>query len=235
MSAIVVPCPHCSKHARLDASKLPDHPVFFPCPHCKERVVVDKRQLVNPQQGVAAAAPPPPASENSAAGDSAEITLPSVEPMMADSRFGKVPVDATCPSGMIVGEDEAAVEEIRQTLTALGSEVEHVRSADEARQTIITEQLDLCIFVAGEVEAAPHAPMRPLCGLQPSLRRRLYLMLVADNLKTFDGNAAFMHEVDMVLARQDLARLGAALWGGLEHHRRLYKTYFAACDKNGTL
>ena len=46
MTAIIVPCPHCSKSAQLESDSLPDKPAYFACPSCKQKVVVDKRKLL---------------------------------------------------------------------------------------------------------------------------------------------------------------------------------------------
>jgi len=246
MSTFIVNCPHCAKPSQLDSAKLPDQPVFFPCPHCKGRVVVDKRKLGDqPQAPVAPptpspsaelAVPPTPPSPQDAvppliAGQPRAITPPAVEPTVPDRRFVNVPSDAGFPSGIIVGEDESVIDEIREALAALGSQVDHIASAEEARKMIVNEHPELCIYVAGEIQAAPHVPMAPLMGLHPGIRRRLYLTLVADNLKTFDGNAAFMHQVNMILGREDLPQLGPALFRGLDCHRRLYKTYLRALEQ----
>lgn len=253
MPALVVPCPHCAKPSQIDAARLPDQPVFFSCPHCKGRVVVDKRKLMNRPQAPAAdppaggmpdavtpaaplprqAASPPPTPDDPPPG--VAITPPAVDPIVPDRRFAKVPADAIFPSGIVVGEDDAVVEQVREALAALGSEVEHVRSPDAARQLIVNEQPDLCIYVAGNIETVPHAAMAPLTRLHPSFRRRVYIMLVADNLKTADGNTAFMHEVNIVLAKRDLAQIGPALFSGLQYHDRLYKAYFEASERKGSI
>jgi len=196
-----------------------------PCPHCKGRVVVDKSK----QRAAGQPATPPPTLSVE------ESTPPEVEPTIPDRRFAALPTDAILPSGIIVGQDQLAINEIRAALAALGSEVEHVASPEAARQMVIDESPELCVFVAGGIDATPHEPMAPLTGLRPSFRRRLYLVLIADGVKSGDGNAAFMHEVNLVLARQDLSQLGGALHGGLEYHRRLYRPYLEATETKGTV
>ena len=57
----------------------------------------------------------------------------------------------------------------------------------------------------------------------------------ADNLKTLDGMAAFMHQVNMVLNKADLPHLPAALFSGIEYHNRLYKPYFQAADSHSAI
>lgn len=227
MNHLTVSCPHCAKPSRLDADKLPNQPAFFPCPHCKGRVVVDK------SKGAAARQPatPPPVSPPPAP----ESVTPAVEPTIPDRRFAALPTDTILPSGIIVGQDQPAIDEIRTALAALGSENEHVATAEAARNLIIDESVELCIFVAERVDASPLESMAALTGLRPSFRRRLFLVLVASGVKSGDGTAAFMHEVNLVLARQDLTQLGAALHCGLQYHRRLYGPYLEATEAKGRI
>jgi len=229
MSLIVVPCPYCSQASRLDLSSLPDQPTYFPCPHCKEKVTVHKSQLMQQQ------APP----ETTAAAPQLEIDPPSVEPPAPasavpppaaenENRFGRLPENASFPAGIVLGDDEAGIALVQEKLAILGGEIERMETAEAARHTIIEEQRELCIFVASGAAQAPYAPLAALTGLAPELRRNLFLVLVADNLKTLDGNSAFMFQVNLIVSRQDLAQFGPALHSGLEYHRRLYRPYLAA-------
>jgi len=255
MTILIVPCPHCAQASRLDSERLPDQPAYFACPSCKQKVTVDKRQLLSQQSTQAAptqtvptpaAAPPQPAvapeaqappAAAAAPGPSAPPAAPATVASTAPTnrRFPKLPADAAFPSGIILGEDDAVVGEVQQTLAALGSETERVSSADAARQMIINEQPDLCIYVGGRIPAPPYAAMAPLTGLPPNFRRRLFLVLIGDNLKTLDGNAAFLYQVNMILAKEDCPQLGAALHSGIDYHERLYKPYFLAAESIGSI
>jgi hypothetical protein len=240
MKPLIVRCPSCSQGAQLDADRLPDRPVHFACPHCKEKVAVDKRRLLASQAGAApqppaSTAPAPPAESAAAAAAPAQAPAETAMPPSADRRFARLPADATFPSGIILGEDEAAIVRVQEALSELGSEVELVGSADEARQIIVTEYPELCVYVGGQVAPPPNGPMAPLTGLPPSFRRRLFLVLVSENLKTLDGTSAFLYEVNMILGTRDLEQLGAALYSGIEYHERLYKPYFEAAERKGSI
>jgi len=237
MASLIVPCPHCSQPSKLDSDRLPDSPAFYPCPHCKQKVVVDKRKLLQQQAEGAAATTAAAATKSATQSAPPADTIPAAMPLplSADRRFGRLPVQARFPSGIIVGDDAATIEEIRVKLAAVGSEVETVDSADSARSLIINESPDLCIFVgAGEITPR-HESMEPLTGLPPNIRRSIYLALVADNLKTLDGTLAFMFEVNMVLGKQDLGQFEAALYSGIDYHERLYRPYFKAVDRKSSL
>ena len=214
MSLIVVPCPYCTQASRLDLSKLPDQPTYFPCPHCKEKVPVHKSELMQQQA-------PPAVPELSG-------ELPETPAAENEKRFGRIPAEASFPAGIVLGDDEAGIALVEEKLAILGGETERMESAEAARLTIIEEQRELCIFVASGTPQLPYAPLAALTGLAPELRRDLFLVLVADGLKTLDGNAAFMYQVNLIVNRQDLEHFGAALHSGLEYHRRLYRPYLAA-------
>lgn len=218
MPALTIRCPHCAEASQVDSDRLPDGPASFACPHCRGKVVVDKRAVLGDQTTSAAAAAPvtPPAE------DSAERSSP---------RLGRLPDNASFPSGILLGEDDSAMAEIEQAMANLGSEVERMSTAQEARELILNEHPRLCIYVAGAVSAPPHAGMAALTGLPPTARRQLYLVLVADNLKTLDGTAAFLYQVNMTLRKADLPQLGPALYRGLDYHDRLYKPYFLAVEQ----
>jgi hypothetical protein len=216
---LIVPCPHCSRPSQLDPDRLPDRPVSFACPHCTNKVVVDKRQWTDQPATEPPVAPDPPAEPAAEA-----------SPASSDRRFPDLPEGASLPSGIILGEDETVILALQQRLADVGSQVERVSSAEVARELIINEQPDLCIYVGGKMPAPPYAPMAPLTGLPPDSRRRLYLVLVSDNVKTLDGNAAFLYQVNMTLWKQDLERGGAAIHSGIDFHERLYRPYFEAAE-----
>ena len=263
MTILIVPCPHCNQPAKLDSTRLPDQSVTYPCPRCKQKVTADKRQLLEQQaaQQVQASAqriesavsggrmtaqqaeqqaapqpsaPNPPASPAAPPPEALEAVAlpPSLQP---DRRFIHLPDNAKFPSGVIFGDDETAIEEIQRKLAAMGSELEKVESADIARQMIITEGTELCICVgSGNVEP-PYEPIQPLTGLAPDIRRLTYLALVADNVKTLDGNEAFVHQVNVVIGKPDVAQFEASLYSGIDYHNRLYRGFLQAIERKNAV
>ncbi len=232
MTILTIPCPHCAHASRVSAEKLPDRPVAFACPRCKKKVVADKRKLSGSPQ--AAPPAPGPGAPGRAAGPMGGATASPPSPLavppsiQTDRRFLRLPHDAVFPSGIIVGEDEATIEEVQKALRPHRCELERIDSAAQARQTILNEQPDLCIFVGGAISGPPYPPMAPLLGLPPAVRRRLYLALIADAARTLDGNMAFLFQVNLTVARADLGHLPAALYSGIDYHSRLYQPYFQA-------
>jgi hypothetical protein len=225
MPALIVPCPHCSQPSKIDTDRLPDQPVSYACPHCKQKVNADKSKLLQQAAAATPSAEPPAPEEKTAA-----KTIPLPPAILVDERFSQLPSDARFPSGIVVGDDASAVEDVRSKLAAVGCQLIAVESAEIARNMIVNNGCDLCIVVAGGQATSPYAPMAPLLGLPEAIRRQTYLVLVADNVKTLDGSAAFMFQVNAVLSRQDPGHLEAALHAGIAYHERLYRPYLQAVE-----
>ena len=74
----------------------------------------------------------------------------------------------------------------------------------------------------------PYAPLEPLVTLPPRERRRTFAVLVASNVKTLDGNLAFLYQVNLLLNRQHVPQAAGILYSALRSHQRLDKPFLAA-------
>ena len=72
------------------------------------------------------------------------------------------------------------------------------------------------------------AEMQPVTNLSAPDRRRGFFILVADGLKTMDGTAAFLYDVNLVVASKDLPSLRRIYRDAEEQHERLYSAFRAA-------
>jgi len=66
--------------------------------------------------------------------------------------------------------------------------------------------------------------MQPIIGLMPADRRKSFFILVADNLRTLDGNAAFLYGVNLVVAPKDLQSFTQIYKDAYGYHERLYSS-----------
>lgn len=216
MAQLRIPCPHCHQVTSVDESKLPDKPVSFACPHCKGKVHVDKAKLM--AQGSALPAPAPvdvPSPLSSGDADGGEDTLPP---------------GASFPPGIITGDDPAQVADVRGRLERHGATLQTMADAEECRGAILLDPHPLVVYVAGAVGAPPYAGIQPIVSVPPADRRRVFVLLVADDVRTLDGNAAYMYQVNLCVNRADLGSLASTLYGGLDYHHRLYRNLFAAME-----
>jgi hypothetical protein len=197
---IKIVCSSCQKPLSLDETKLPMKEVAFPCPVCKTKLTVDRRNL----GGDAAAAAP-------AAVPQAEAHGAGPEHDEEEGGFGN--------RASIVGDDSPA---IRQALKLIGFLPVHFPSAAAARDFQNQESPQVVVIHPGQMTPPPLQDFAPIISLTPSDRRKTFLVLVAENLRTLDGNAAFLYGVNLVVATRDLAQFPQIFRDAHAYHERLY-------------
>jgi uncharacterized protein YbaR (Trm112 family) len=190
---IKIVCTSCQKPLSLDETKLPMKEVTFPCPACKTKLTVDRRKLEG------APAPVPGASPEAA---------PASE---EDEGFGA--------KALIVGNDSPA---LRQAAKLIGFMPIHVATAQQARDYYMQEYPPVVFLNPGQTTAPPLEAMQPIVSLAPNDRRRSFFILVSDNLRTLDGNAAFLYGVNLIVAQKDLGSFQQIYRDASTYHDRLY-------------
>jgi hypothetical protein len=201
---IKIVCSSCQKPLSLDETKLPMKEVAFPCPVCKTKLTVDRRNLdtagaVAPHDA-AAASPPMPAEVPHDAAHAED-----------DDGFGS--------RALIVGMDHPA---LRQAAKLIGFLPVHFATAAEARELFMQEFPHVVFISPAPLTAPPLEAMQPIISLMPADRRKSFFILVADGLRTLDGNAAFLYGVNLVVAAKDLGSFPQIYRDAHAYHTRLY-------------
>lgn len=194
---IKIACTSCQKPLSLDETKLPMKEVSFPCPVCKEKIIVDRRKLTGATPAPAAAVAP-----DAGAADVSDNH---------DDEFGA--------KAFIVGSDNPA---IRQAAKLIGFLPIHFPTAEQARERFLQEPPQVVFLTPPQVTAPPLEAMQPIIGVLPADRRKSFFILVADNLRTLDGNAAFLYGVNLVIASKDLGTFTQIYKDAHSYHDRLY-------------
>jgi hypothetical protein len=199
---IRITCTNCQKPLSLDETKLPPNKeVAFPCPVCKERITVDSRKLQNPEAAQAPAPAPQPAHHDD---DDHE------------NDFGA--------KALIVGADNPL---IRQSAKLIGYLPVHHPDPAKARE-FFNQELPQVVFVNPQpITPPPLETMGAIMSIVPAERRRAFFVLVADNLRTLDGNAAFLYGVNLVVATKDLGQFPQIFRDAHAAHERLYASMTA--------
>ena len=193
---IKITCTSCQKPLSLDETKLPTNKeVSFPCPVCKTRLTVDRRNLE--MASAAAGAPPESAAPPEAPDD--------------DDGFGA--------KALIVGNDHPA---LRQAAKLIGFVPMHFAEAKPARDYFMQEFPPVVFLHPAQVTPPPLEAMAPIVSLTPADRRKAFFILVADSLRTLDGNAAFLYGVNLVVATKDLGAFQQIYRDAFAYHERLY-------------
>lgn len=204
---IKITCTSCNKPLSLDETKLPaDKEVAFPCPVCKTRLTVDRRNL-----GAPAPAPAPvPRAE--------AVEEPSNEEAENhENDFGA--------KAIIVGADPPAV---RQAAKLVGFLPVHYADAARARDFYLQETPQVVFIVPAQLTQPPLEAMAPIIAVMPVDRRRSFFILIADGLRTLDGNAAFLYGVNLVVATKDLGQFPQIYREATVYHERFYASMNAA-------
>lgn len=197
-----IACKTCHKPLQIDETKLPaNQAVSFACPHCKSPMTVDRREL-----GAEAAAPNPPQQP---AGAAASMTRDDDD--HEQHQLGE--------KALIVGVDSPA---IRQAVKAIGLNPVYFAAVDAARDYFVREYPSVVFFNPQQLTPPPLNDFGSLLGVSPLDRRKGFFVLVADNLRTFDGNAAFLYGMNLIVATKDLPSFPQIYSEADQFHKRLY-------------
>ena len=194
---IKIVCTSCQKPLSLDETKLPMKEVTFPCPACKAKLVVDRRKLETPATAAAPSAATEPGEDD-------------------EQAFGM--------KALIVGGDNPA---LRQAAKLIGCVPVYLADAPQARDYFMQEFPPVVILNPVQITAPPLESMAPIIALNPIDRRKSFFILVSDNLRTLDGNAAFLYGVNLIVASKDLGNFHHIYREAIGYHDRLYSAMHA--------
>ncbi|HEX3125793.1 MAG TPA: hypothetical protein VH394_00535 [Thermoanaerobaculia bacterium] len=221
---IRIHCNACHRPILVDETKLPMREVTFPCPACKSPLTVDRR---NPNQPAvpSAAAPtgaPPPAAAPKPAPPTPLAPQSSAPP--PDESSDAILEDDLAAKALIVGADSPAA---RQAAEALGFSPVHLPTVEACRDFYLQEYPPVVFLCPSNLTRPPLEDMAPITNLGPADRRRSFFILLADGLRTLDGNAAFFYNVNMVVANKDVGSIGQIYRDAEAYHRRMYSSFWA--------
>ena len=120
---------------------------------------------------------------------------------------------------VIVGADDAA---LRNAAKLVGLLPVYFAEPVRAREFYMQEFPQMVLIHPPQMSAPPLEAMAPIIGLVPADRRKSFFVLVADGLRTMDGNAAFLYGVNLVVAKKDIAQFPDIYREAHAAHERLY-------------
>lgn len=201
---VTITCSSCHKPLSIDESKLPMKEVGFPCPSCKARLTVDRRTLVSSD------APPAAAS--------AQVSQQSQhgQDVADDHQYGD--------KALIVGVDSPVV---RQAARSLALQPIHFPTPQACRDFFLQEYPAVVFLNPSQLTPPPLDEMQAITSVSPADRRKGFYVLLADNLRTLDGNAAFLYGVNLVVANKDLGSIAQIYRDAHNYHQKLYASMLA--------
>jgi CheY-like chemotaxis protein len=125
----------------------------------------------------------------------------------------------------LVCVDAARSEEVARGLVESDYEVFVAGNTAEALGRMREDRIDV-VVVDGDfdpVEQGFAFVTREVKLMLPSERRRLFLVYVTPNARTMDLHAAFLHNANLVVNPDDIARMPEALEVSLRYYNELYR------------
>jgi uncharacterized protein YbaR (Trm112 family) len=120
---------------------------------------------------------------------------------------------------LIVGVDQPA---IRQAAKLIGFLPVHYSTAEQARDFYMQEYPPVVMLNPQQLTPPPLEAMQPIISLTPTDRRKSFFILFSDNLRTFDGNAAFLYGVNLIVSPKDVGSFQQIYRDAFGYHERLY-------------
>src|SRR5262249_28119902 len=98
----------------------------------------------------------------------------------------------------------------------------HFAEAKQAREYFMQEFPPVVVLHPAQITPPPLEAMAPIVSLTPVDRRKAFFILVAENLRTLDGNAAFLYGVNLIVSTKDLGAFQQIYRDAFGYHERLY-------------
>lgn len=196
-------CPHCANKIVIDDARVPDRPFSVKCPKCSNAVKFPGRQAATEET---AAAPPPsaaPVGPIAGEGERALLSLP----------------------------DSGAAGQVSQMLGRLGYAVDPIDDIEEASRLL--EQGVYTVVVTAPIAGAAgkESLFQKAMRMNMDARRRLFLVAVADTLKTADGTQAFILNADLALNSREAGTADRVFRNTLEEKTRLFRVFLEARER----
>ena len=228
-------CPQCSNRINFDDARAPERPFSVKCPKCQSPVRFPGRTpaAVAPAAAAPSAptpAPPAPAPPSAAApsrpsgpvGTEALAQLRREVGASESSRGAPTPVLVAVPDNAVAGA-------LTLPLTRLGHTIEMLDTPEEGGRLL--EQGAYGIVITTRNAAVPgksETLYQRVCRLSPDARRRIFLILVGEDLKTGDGTQAFVLQADFVVNPRDATAAEGSLLNSMAERNRVYQAFLDA-------
>ncbi len=199
-----VTCQHCGKALNIAADKAPPRPFQLTCPGCQKKFVVAADRVAADR---AETAPAAGSDEMPRLRRADRELLGSIVPEAYLVDLGTAPI-----AGLAAGLERIGMEEVRR-----------FDSLDNALDALADSGAGILVIRMDKASTPPCAPLEPLERLSYAERRRTFVVLVANNVKSLDGQVAFFLQVNCLINAQDAGRFSALVRRALLHHLRLYR------------
>lgn len=236
----------CGTIINIPDEKIPDKPIKIACPKCKSP------NIVNPQKASPGGAAPATAQGE---GNLEQIIMSKVEQRLASIRnelLGQMqqaaplpspgtfsPADSTAttaytggglPKKALICDDDKMVRKvISDTVSALGYEATEVETIEGALKILDHPELPYNLILIDKVfpddAEGGYKILSKIATMQIDARRKIFVVFISADIKSGDASAAFLSGANIVVNKQDLAKLTAILENEMADYDKLYKVF----------
>ena len=234
-----IDCETCGKAMQVPDEKVPDRVFSLTCPGCQNKITVDPTQnqedAVAPAPAAAPPADPTPAAPPTAAPPTAAPAAASLDSTGAHAvgglralRSNEVELlEQITPLALVVDVDVQPEESIDTQLKLAGmKEIHHLASLAEAVERAEELEAGMLVIRMKSAPAPPCEPLEPLYRMPTRARRRTFTVLMADNVRTLDGQVAFYLQANCLINAQETAGMAVALRRALLFHLKHYRHWW---------
>ncbi|UCF84649.1 MAG: zinc-ribbon domain-containing protein [Desulfobacteraceae bacterium] len=210
-------CEKCNARLNIPDDKIPKgQRASVSCPNCKNRLTLNER---SPRQ-------------NNLTPEIEEKTGPKVSE--ADSNYAYGDDDSSldffeegAKLTLIMGTGVRQVEKLERTVDELGYRYVSANNTRDAISKMRLHHFDVILLSDrfDEMELAQSPILQHINNLSMSVRRRIFLALIADEFKTTDHMMAYAMSANLVINGNDLDRLTAILKHAISDNEKFYKVF----------
>jgi len=152
----------------------------------------------------------------------------------ADSDYGYEDDDASLDFfeegvrlALIMGNEPHQAEKLGQTVDELGYKHVSAKNTRDAISKMRLHHFDVILLSDGfdGIDLAQSPILQHINNLSMSVRRRIFLALVADEFKTMDHMMAFAMSANMLINGGDLDRLTSIMQHAISDNEKFYKVF----------
>jgi predicted Zn finger-like uncharacterized protein len=233
-------CPQCSNRIVIDDARAPDRPFSVKCPKCQTAVRFPGRAAggTTPAAPGASPAPAVPAVASAPAAPAAPAAATAMpSPGVGSEALAQLRREVGASDShrgaatqvLVAVPDRAVAGALTLPLTRLGHTIEMLDTPEEGGRLL--EQGVYGIVITTQTAPVPGKTemlYQRVTRLNPDARRRIFLILVGDDLKTADGTQAFVLQADFVVNPRDAGSIEAALLNAMAERNRVYQAFLEA-------
>lgn len=234
-----VDCEHCGKALQVPDDKVPEGAFTLTCPGCRETIRVDPKQSPAPGPARAEAsarepvqrptqpAPQTPPGEHDVEHDGEMRSLRGHEVELLES------LSPVAFAVHLDGDGGGNHSTLNAQLKTLGmKEIRHFADLGEACERAEEAEAGILLVRMQKAPAPPCEPLEPIYQMPFKARRRTFVALVADNVRTLDGQVAFYLQMNCLIHAGELPRLAVPLRRALLHDLKLYRHWWTTIESN---